>query len=48
MVDVGAAVDGDLQTVVGVVMLRRLIVWIELRSAEQQGSEVRPPAPQEQ
>lgn len=30
VVDVGAAVDGDLQTVVGVVVLRRLVVGVEL------------------
>lgn len=30
VVDVGAAVDGDLQTVVGVVVLRRLVIGVEL------------------
>lgn len=39
VVDVGAAVDCDLQTVVGVVVLRWLIVGIELRGEEQPGSE---------
>lgn len=31
VVDVGTAVDGDLQTVVRVVVLRRLVVRVELR-----------------
>ena len=39
VVDVGAAVDGDLQTVVGVVVLRRLIIRIKLRREEQQRSD---------
>lgn len=39
VVDVGAAVDRDLQTVVGVVVLRRLIVRIKLRREEQQRSD---------
>lgn len=39
VVDVRAAVDGDLQTVVGVVVLRRLIVRIKLRKEEQQRSD---------
>lgn len=39
VVDVGAAVNGDLQTVVGVVVLRRLIVRIKLRRGKQQRSD---------
>lgn len=41
VVDVGAAVDGDLQAVVGVVVLRRLIVWVKLRAEEQRSSDRR-------
>lgn len=36
VVDVGAAVDGDLQTVVGVVVLRRLVVGVELTGGEEE------------
>lgn len=39
VVDVGAAVDGDLQTVVGVVVLCRLIIRIKLRRERQQSSD---------
>lgn len=39
VVDVGAAVDGDLQTVVGVMVLRRLVIRIKLRREEQQRSD---------
>lgn len=39
VVDVGAAVDCDLQTVVGVMVLRRLIIRIKLRREEQQRSD---------
>lgn len=36
VVDVGAAVDGDLQTVVGVVVLRRLVVGVELTGGREE------------
>lgn len=39
MVDVGAAVDSDLQTVVGVMVLRRLVIRIKLRGEKQQRSD---------
>ena len=39
VVDVRAAVDCDLQTVVGVVVLRRLIIGIKLRRGKQQRSD---------
>lgn len=38
VVNVGAAVDGDLQTVVGIMVLRRLIIRVKLRREEQQRS----------
>lgn len=43
VVNVGAAVDGDLQTVVGVMVLRRLIIRVKLRREEQQRSSISPP-----
>lgn len=39
VIDVGAAVDCDLQTVVGVMVLCRLIIGIKLRSEEQRRSD---------